>query len=63
LRQALEGKHVKVESASSLALDVNAADTTIQALILEQGLEVITKHRPCALMPSHLTYYDLVLRI
>jgi protein-tyrosine phosphatase len=61
LRRALEGKQVKVESAGTLALDGNAADPTIQALMLERGFEAITEHRSRALMPSHLTQYDLVL--
>ena len=61
LLQSLKGKQVTVTSAGTLALDGNAADPTIQTLMLERAFDGITEHRSRALMPSHLTQADLVL--
>ena len=61
LRQRLAGKEVVVESAGTLAIDGNQADATIRQMMLERGYPDIEAHRSRALMPSHLTQYDLVL--
>ena len=61
LRQRLAGKAALVESAGTLALDGNAADATIQEMMLERGYPRIADHRSRALMPSHLSKYELVL--
>lgn len=61
LRQQLAGKNVLIESAGTLAIDGNQADPTIRALMIERGFPDIESHRSRALMPSHLTQYDLVL--
>ena len=61
LRQRLDGNAVVVESAGTLAFDGNAADSTIQEMMLQRGYPGIEDHRSRALMPSHLEKYDLVL--
>jgi protein-tyrosine phosphatase len=61
LRQRLDGNEVVVDSAGTLAIDGNQADATIREMMLERGYPDIEGHRSRALMPSHVTQYDLVL--
>ena len=61
LRQRLADKDVVVESAGTLAIDGNQADATIRQMMLDRGYPDIEAHRSRALMPSHLSNYDLVL--
>lgn len=61
LRQRLAGKDVVIDSAGTLALDGNLADSTIRQMMVERGHPEIESHRSRALMPSHLSQYDLVL--
>lgn len=61
LRRRLSGKDVVIESAGTLAIDGNHADATIREMMAERGYPEIESHRSRALMPSHLTQYDLVL--
>jgi len=61
LRQRLAGRDVVIDSAGTLALDGNAADATIREMMIERGHPEIEAHRSRALMPSHLSQYDLVL--
>ena len=61
LAQRLAGKDVLVESAGTLALDGNPADATIRELMTARGYPGIENHRSRALMPSHVSNYDLVL--
>jgi protein-tyrosine phosphatase len=61
LRQRLADKDVVVESAGTLAIDGNQADATIRQMMFDRGYPDIEAHRSRALMPSHLSNYDLVL--
>lgn len=61
LRDSLQGQRVSVDSAGTLALDGNAADKTIQELMVERGHPEIVGHRSRALLPHHLTTYQLIL--
>ena len=61
LEHLLKDQKVKVDSAGTLALNGNAADTTMQELLIERGYPNITTHRSQALMPSLIQKYDLLL--
>jgi protein-tyrosine phosphatase len=61
LRKRLDGRDVMVDSAGTLALDGNLADATIREMMFGRGYPDIEGHRSRALMPSHLSQYDLVL--
>ncbi len=61
LRRALKDTSVCVDSAGTLAVDGNLADPMIQALMHEIGHHGLVKHRSKALLPSHVSKYQLIL--
>ena len=61
LRLALKDAPVNVHSAGTLAIDGNPADAMIQALMHERGHQNLPKHRSKALLPSHISKYQLIL--
>ena len=61
LERLLQGQKVQVDSAGTLALNGNSADSTMQELLNERGYPNIVNHRSQALMPSLISKYDLLL--
>lgn len=64
LSQHLSGKQVQIQSAGTLAVDGNYADSTMQILMNTEFPEMspqLSNHFSRALMPSHLSNADLVL--
>ena len=61
LRRALQGYQVKVDSAGTLAVNGNLADSTIQSLMLDRGFPELSTHRSQVLLPSLLPEYELIL--
>lgn len=57
----LINRAVQLDSAGTLAIDGNTADPMIQSLMAERGYHELASHRSRALLPSHLSRYDLVL--
>ena len=61
IRQALRGAAVNVDSAGTLAIDGSPADPIMQALLVERGFTELREHRSRAVMPHHLSHYQLIL--
>jgi len=61
LARALAGHPVEVHSAGTMAIDNHFAHPQIEQQMVQRGYPAITQHRSCALMPSQLARYDLIL--
>jgi protein-tyrosine phosphatase len=61
LARQLANHSIRVESAGTLALDGNAVDPTMARMLDARGITGLQQHRSRPIMPTMLTYHDLVL--
>ena len=61
LANALRSRNIQVDSAGTLAVAGNVADSMVREIMSKRGYPEILEHRSKELLPSHLRSYELIL--